>query len=166
MIEVMIEAATEVCGETTKPVANPWTVGHEEELEDLKQAIMEAVRRREEKLVEANEARHMRAGRRERVRAERELEEAQGRVRESRRGMKRRLKELEREWWEEKIERCAEACADGRVGDMYKVLKELGMRGKQMAGRGGGLTSEEFREQFESVSRDRYEEEPEVIQNE
>ena len=116
MTEVMIEAATEVCGETTKPVANPWTVGHEAELEELRRAIVEAVRRREEKLVEANEVRHMRAGRRERVRAERVLEEAQGRVRESRRGMKRRLKELEREWWEEKIDRCEEACAEGRVG--------------------------------------------------
>ena len=164
MSEVMMKAAAEVCGETTKPVANPWTIGHEEELGGLREEIVRAVRMREEKLVEANEVRHRGEGRQERVRAERELEEARGRLRECRRGMKRRLKELEREWWQEKIDRCEEACAEGRVSDMYKVLKELGMRGKQMAGRGGGLTSAEFKEQFESVSRERHEEDPEVLE--
>ena len=33
-----------------------------------------------------------------------------------------------------------------------------------MAGRGGGLTSADFKEQFERVSRERYEEEPEVLE--
>ena len=164
MSEVMIEAAKEVCGETTKPVANPWTIGREDELDGLRQAIMNAVGMREERLVEANAVRHRRGGRLQRVQAERELEEARMRVRESRRRMKRRLKELEREWWQEKIDLCEEACAEGRIGEMYKILKELGMRDKPRAGRGGGLTAEDFKGQFERVSCERYEELPEVIE--
>ena len=164
MSEVMMTAAKEVCGEDTRPVASPWTIGHEDELDGLRQAVTNAVRVREEKLVEANEVRHRRGERDERVQAERELDEARMGVRESRRGLKRRLKELEREWWQEKIDQCAEACAAGRMGEMYKFLKELGMRGKQRAGRGGTLTASDFKEQFERVSRERYEELPEVIE--
>ena len=96
-----------------------WTIGREDELDGLRQAIMNAVRMREERLVEANAVRHRRGGRLQRVQAERELEEARMRVRESRRRMKRRLKELEREWWQEKIDRCEEARGDGRIGEMY-----------------------------------------------
>ena len=141
-----------------------WTIGREDELDGLRQAIMNAVRMREERLVEANAVRHRRGGRLQRVQAERELEEARMRVRESRRRMKRRLKELEREWWQEKIDRCEEACGEGRIGEMYKILNELGMRGKQRAGRGGTLTANDFKEQFERVSQDRYEELPEVLE--
>ena len=39
MTEVMIEAAKEVCGESTVPVANPWTVRHEDEMNDLRESI-------------------------------------------------------------------------------------------------------------------------------
>ena len=79
MSEVMLTAAKEVCGETTKPVANPWTIGYEEELEGLRDEIVRNVRMREERLVEANEVRHRRGGRRERVNAEREVDEARER---------------------------------------------------------------------------------------
>ena len=164
MTEVMIEAAKEVCGETTITVANPWTVGFEGELEGMRESIVRAVRTRGERLTAVNEVRGMEEGREERVHAERELEEARMDVRERRRRMKRRLRELEREWWQEKIERCEAACAEGRVGDMYKILRELGIRGKRKAGRGGMLKANDFKEQFERVSQDRYEERPEVIE--
>ena len=47
---------------------------------------------------------------------------------------------------------------------MYKIMKELGMRGRQRAGRGGMLKANDFKEQFESVSSERYEERPHVIE--
>ena len=47
---------------------------------------------------------------------------------------------------------------------MYKIMKELGMRGKQRAGRGGMLKANDFKEQFENVSCERYEESPQEIE--
>ena len=55
-------------------------------------------------------------------------------------------------------------CAEGRVGEMYKILKELGMRGKKRAGRGGMLKANDFKVQFERVSSERYEDRIEVIE--
>ena len=165
MTEVMIGAAKEVCGETTRPVANPWTVGREEEMNELRENIVRAVRTREARMADMNEVRGMEEGREERMNAERELEQARMDVSMCRRRMKRRLRVLEREWWQEKIERCKAACEEGRLGDMYKILKELGVRGKRMAGRGGLLTANDFKGQFERVSSERYEVRPEVIED-
>ncbi|MEL7302028.1 MAG: endonuclease/exonuclease/phosphatase family protein, partial [Pseudomonadota bacterium] len=164
MTEVMIAAAKDVCGETTISVANPWTVGCEEELDEMKENTVRAVRTRGERLTAVNEMREMDERREERVQAERELVVARRDVRECRRRMKRRLRELEREWWQEKIDRCEAACEEGRVGDMYKILREIGMRGKRKAGRGGMLTANDYKRQFERVSSERYEERPEVIE--
>ena len=109
----VIVAAKAVCGETTKSVANPWTVGFEDEMEAMKENTVRAVRTRGEKLIVVNEMREMDEREEERVNAERELEDARRDVRECRRRMKRRLRELEREWWNDKIERCEEACEEG-----------------------------------------------------
>ena len=59
---------------------------------------------------------------------------------------------------------CEEACRQGRMGDMYKILRQLGTRGNKKLGMGGTLTAEDFREQFESVSAERYEVDPSVIE--
>ena len=165
MTKVMLTAAKEVCGETTKPVANPWTIGFEDEIETLKSNISRAVRDREAARIVANEERQRGGDRPGRRLAERRLEEAKERVRVCRRRMKRRMKDMEKEWWQDKIDRCEEACAQGRVGEMYEILRELGMRGKKRAGRGGALRANDFKTQFESVSKDRYEEEPGVLEN-
>ena len=76
--------------------------------------------------------------------------------------MKRFLKGLE-EWWRGVIEECEEACARGIMGDMYKCLRRLGTR-ERPAARSMQLTVDEFKSHFESVSKDRYEERPEVIE--
>ena len=81
----------------------------------------------------------------------------------ARRRLKRELRRLESEWWQERINECEEACAEGRVGDMYKCLRKIGMRGKP-AGRGTTVTAKEFKEHFERVTKDRYEESPRVIE--
>ena len=127
-------------------------------MNELRESIVRAVRTRGERLTAANELRRLDERREERVQAERELEDARMNVRECRRRMKRRLRDLEKEWWQEKIERCEEACAEGRVGDMYKILRELGVRGVRKAGRGGRLKANDFKVEFEMVSSERYEE--------
>ena len=160
----MRELLVGTCGETTKPVANPWTIGHERELDEMREDIVNAVRMRGVKLRAWNEVRHDDGRGEEREIAERELNEAKREVRECRRRMKRRLRGLERAWWQEKIDRCEQVCEEGRVGEMYKILNELGMRGKKRAGRGGLLKANDFKEQFERVSSERYEERPEVLE--
>ena len=57
--DVMIEAAKVVCGETTKSVANPWTVGYKEELDEMQVNTVRAVRTRGERLTAVNEMREM-----------------------------------------------------------------------------------------------------------
>ena len=83
--------------------------------------------------------------------------------RNERREMKRMLRRLESEWWNERIRECEDACNEGRVGDMYKCLRKIGARGKPAA-RSVNVTLQEFKEHFESVTKDRYEEDPAVIQ--
>ena len=75
--------------------------------------------------------------------------------------MKRSLKGLESEWWRGVIEECEEASARGRIGDM--CLRRLGTR-EGPAARSMKQTVDEFKSHFESVSRDRYEKRPEVIE--
>ena len=77
--------------------------------------------------------------------------------------MKRGMRRLEREWWDERIRECEEACTEGRVGEMYKCLRKIGTRGKP-ASRGTTVTANEFKEFFESVTKERYEEEPGEIE--
>ena len=78
--------------------------------------------------------------------------------------MKINLRRWENEWWEEIISECADACNEGRVGDMYRILRKLGCRGKGDIGVGNTqITNEEFKEHFAGVSADRYERDPEQI---
>ena len=94
---------------------------------------------------------------------EEELRVAREEVARERRELKRNLREWERSWWEEKIEECREACETGRVGDMYKVLRSLGKRGKK-APESHHITVEAFKEHFQKVTEIRFEENPEVVQ--
>ena len=61
------------------------------------------------------------------------------------------------------IEECEEASARSRIGDMYKCLRRLWTR-ERPAARSMKLIVDEFKDHFESVSKDRYEERPEVIE--
>ena len=89
-----------------------------------------------------------------------ELKRLREEVKNVRGELKRRMKELEREWWGEKINECERACLEGRVGDMYKCLRKIGTKGKPEA-RGTTVTVNEFKEHFESVLNERYENDPE-----
>ena len=156
MSKVLTEAAEETCGKKTRQVANPWTIGHEEELAYLNLQISAWVDERNR----INERMRTRDGRR---RWEEQLEEARGRVREARREMKRRVREMERAWWDEIIRRCEEASQRGDIGEMYSALKNLGDRNKKAA-EGHNITTADFKEHFQQVSQDRYERTAEEIE--
>ena len=69
----------------------------------------------------------------------------------------------EMEWWDQVIEECREACEEGKIGRMYKVLNELGRRGMK-AREGTNVTLSEFKEYFKRISCERYEVDPGVIE--
>ena len=46
----------------------------------------------------------------------------------ARRNMRQFMRRVEREWWRERIEECEIACNSGRMGEMYKILKEIGKK--------------------------------------
>ena len=54
-----------------------------------------------------------------------------------------------------RIEECEIAFNSGRMGEMYKILKEIGRKALPSL----GIAVEEFREHFEKVSVKRYEQE-------
>ena len=157
---VMMNAAVDVCGVVRKEVVSPWVIGHEEELERMRVNVRDVTRSRNEWL------RDTRMRRRLRPRGGERLNEEHERIREevkrARKNLKKRLKELEKEWWNERIRECELACVQGRVGDMYKCLRKIGMRGRPAA-KGTTVNANEFKEHFERVSKDRYEEEPSMI---
>ena len=60
---------------------------------------------------------------------------------------------------------CKEASETGKISEMYKLLHKIGMKGVK-ARRNERITKEnleEFKYHFENVSKDRYEVEPETI---
>ena len=77
--------------------------------------------------------------------------------------MRIRLRELEREWWEEVIRECEEASSRGNLGEMYGVLRRLGNRDSKSR-EGTNITTEELAEHFKEVSKDRYERTPGQIE--
>ena len=147
--EVLRESAMEVCGMRERRVENPWTVGREEELEDMRRGIQHEV-----------EERNMLLGmRRTRAREER-LRGIRERLKRARKELKRRMRRWEREWWEMRILECQQAQDSGDIGSMYKILREIGIGNMKKAPASTTLTLEDFRSQFSEVSKERYEEDP------
>ena len=121
------------------------------------------VRRRNKRVGMLNARRRLTARRGRGVELlEDEVAMIRGEIKEARKVLKRFLKGLERERWRGVIKECEERVR-GRIGDMYKCLRRLGTR-ERPAQRSMKLTVDEFKNHFESVSRDRYEERPEVIE--
>ena len=58
--------------------------------------------------------------------------------------------------WEGVIEECEESCRLGRVWDMYKALNRLS-KWDWKAPRSTTITVEQFRDHFEGITRDKYE---------
>ncbi|KAI8519281.1 hypothetical protein Bbelb_025380 [Branchiostoma belcheri] len=70
---------------------------------------------------------------------------------------------IEKRWWEERIRECKEACETGKIGQMYKLLKQVGTKGMK-APNSCTIEVKEFKEHFERVSREMYEEAPSVLE--
>ena len=77
--------------------------------------------------------------------------------------MKIRLRQWEKEWWEDIITQCETACQQGRMGEMYRILRKLGTRGNPTQN-ANQITAADFKEHFSSVSEKRNEREPEQIE--
>ena len=164
--EVMVRAAKEVCGVREKGVTNPWVIGHEEHVRGLMTRVNEAVNERNECVRRLN-ARHgmrTRHGGGQRTALESQAERARVAVRNARKEVKRFMRRIEREWWTERINECKEACDRGRIGDMYKCLRKIGTKGVKAA-ESSMISISDFKSHFESVSRERYEEDPSVIES-
>ena len=157
---ILMSAAKNVCGVREKRGRNPWEIGREDEIRELLGRVNVAVNERNACMSVASARRRLRVrvtGRDFRsLEAERRLESAREEVRRARREMKRFIGRIEREWWGERIRECREACDTGRIGDMYKCLRRIGTKGKK-APEGCMISVDDFKKQFEEVSRNRYE---------
>ena len=129
---------------------NPWMVGKEDRLQELSSRVSGAVSRRNEV--------------RERVNEGAELDRARDELKSARKEMKRELKTWERQWWEDIISKCKEAGEKGEYGTVYKTLRELGKRDWKGPEQSTKITTAEFKTHFEKVSKDRFENTPEEIE--
>ncbi|KAI8486755.1 hypothetical protein Bbelb_355030 [Branchiostoma belcheri] len=163
--EVMLRAAKEVCGEVEGKVKNPWVIGHEEEIESLVDRVNEAVNQRNEcrSLLEARKRLRTRVNDRRMDELEDRMDRARARVKNTRKEVKRYMRMIEKLWWEERIRECKEACETGKIGQMYKLLKQVGTKGRK-APNSWTIEVKDFKEHFERVSRERYEEAPSVLE--
>ena len=57
-----------------------------------------------------------------------DIEHFRNNLRKARRAMKRRLRQLERNWWAEIVDECTAAAERGDMGTMYKTLRNLETR--------------------------------------
>ena len=139
-----------------RQIANPWTVGYEEELKSLHTEISTEVMRRNELINQTlGESHGMLAD---------ALTASRGRLVAARKKMKKRLRQLERLWWDEIIIECENAAEKGDMGTMYKTLRKLGTR-SQKHQTGTTISTDEFKAHFSNVSKDRYENDPGTLMN-
>ena len=95
--------------------ANPWRVGHEDEIKNLHDNINGLVMRRNEVLPRRSSI-------------SQDIDHFQNNLRKARRAMKRRLRQLERNWWAEIVDECTAVAERGDMGTMYKILRNLETR--------------------------------------
>ena len=130
LVEVMNEAAEEVCGLESGRVANPWMIGHEREVNEMREEIERLISERNSKQERINARSKLRVqrGGDELPRLEREWIAVKEQLGRARRNMRQFLRRVEREWWRERIEECEIARNSGRMGEMHKILKEIGRK--------------------------------------
>ena len=127
LVETMNEAAEEECGLESGRVANPWMIGHEREVNEMREEIERLISERNSKHERINARRlRVRRGGGELARLEREWIAVKEQLGRARRDMKQFLRRVEREWWRERIFEIA--CNCGRLGEMFKILKEIGKK--------------------------------------
>ena len=158
--DITIKAATEVCGVEEKKIENPWMVGKEEQINRMRNRITECVNSRNELMDRSR----MTNDREEKTRIEAELNNTTEELKIARRTLQRETREWEKTWWENLIQECQTAGERGDAGTLYKTLKKLGTRGIKTAPETTTLTKDNFKEHFQSISKDRFENDPEILE--
>ena len=158
--KIVTEAALETCGTTERKIENPWMIGREEEIERMRNRIAEAIQRRNQLTVNIRETQL----REEKERLEQERQPVREELKEARKDLKRKTAEWEKSWWNDIINDCKEASERGDQGTVYKQLKKLGTRGMTVATEATNITTEEFKTHFQAISQERFENNPEDIE--
>ena len=148
LTDITTSAAREICGEREKKIENPWMIGRDDEIMRMRRRIQTAIDKRNKAREERNDD---------------DLNIARKEVTEARKELRNNTRKWEKDWWEELIEKCREAGEKNDQGSMYRLLKQIGLRNFKKAPETTTITKEEFKEQFSSVSKDRFERKPEEI---
>ena len=156
--DTTIKAATEVCGIEEKKIENPWMIDKEDEVKRLRERITVCVNRRNELMERSRQTADD-----ERLQIETDLNNAKTDLKEARSTLQRQTRQWEKDWWENIIKECQEAGEKGDSGTLYKTLKKLGTRGFKTAPETTTITKEEFKDHFQRISKDRFENDPEII---
>ena len=159
--KIVTKAAETVCGTEERQLENPWMVGRDAEIQNMRSRITAAINRRNEKRTQQREN----GNRDEDRRIEEELEAARNELRAARRALQRTTRTWEREYWETILEDCNDAANRNDAGVVYKNLRKLGKRGMKTAPTSTTLKKEDFKNHFQNVSKDRFENPPEEIEN-
>jgi len=162
LAEVMREEAEKVCGKRARQGDSPWLRGRERQIDQFKASITSSTA----KIREIGTTIRTMQGREEDttlMMIEEEAAKCERRL--TRREYKASLKRWEEAWWECIIQKAKEAADRNEVGRMYKLLRELGLRGSKINREQAPFTAEEFKAQFSSISNQRYENTNEEIAN-
>ena len=158
--KLMTNEATNVAGRMPMRRESPWLEGHEEEAQEEHKRTTEisselfplietskrclTVEEKEQKILLINEKREER--------------------KKSRKTFRKKLRRWERTWWKQIICQCQKAEQERDLGRMYQLLKKLGMRDSKTASAREYFTPQEYKLNFEKVSKDRNEESEETRQ--
>ena len=74
------------------------------------------------------------------------------------------MRRWEKEWWEGIATECKDAEDVGDIGGLYRGLRKIGLKDVKKAPVETKLTTVEFRNHFSNVSKDRFEEDPAVLE--
>ena len=158
--EVLLKAAEDICGTEERKIENPWMVGREGEIHGLRTRITGCITTRNDLLERQRET----DDRAEKDRIDIQLEETRETLKGARTELQRKTRQWEQEWWQDIINECKGAADRGDTGAVYKKLKQLGTRGMTKAPETTNLTKEQFKTHFQSVSKDRFENDPEEME--
>ena len=156
---IVTSAAEEICGRQEKQIENPWMLGHEAEVQTLRNRINGAITARNQLMEEERIAEIA-----DRPRILIELNQRREDLKTARTELQVKTRIWEKEWWDKLIDECKEAGEIGNTGIVYRRLRELGVRGMKKAPESTTLTKEDFKNQFQKISKDRFENDPEEME--
>ena len=136
----LLELIEGACGKAKRHVDSPWMRGKEGEAIRLREAISEKI----QKMRETEKQRG-------------NVEKARKELRIARRVYKKAKKQWEKEYWDEILEKAAEARDKNDMGKMFKLLRKLGVRDGKITRPGKHFSVEEYKSHFEKVSQERQE---------